>query len=195
MIPEPAMTQTPADPSMPRGKRPSLEPQAPLQQTAMYPPPVPAAPKKVKRWPTAVGAGFLGLFIGVGLGANSPRADTPSTTRYITETVRAPASTFTVNAPAPAAAAAAPAGPSGPLTSFDDGTYEVGTGEGQVAPGKYTSPGPEGGGVCYSGRLKHNDGELGDIIDNDISQGQAILVVKPSDGYVKVSGCTFTKTG
>jgi len=56
----------------------------------------------VKRWPAAFGAGVLGLFVGVGLGASSPRAaDAPSETRYITQTVQAPASTVTVVAPLP----------------------------------------------------------------------------------------------
>lgn len=108
-------------------------------------------------------------------------------------------STVTVFAPAPAVENAVPAveapalaSPSGPLSSFDDGTYEVGTGEGQVAPGKYRSP---GGGMCYWARLKNNDGALGDIIDNNVGQGQMILNVAKSDGYVEVRGCTFTKTG
>ena len=81
----------------------------------------------------------------------------------------------------------------GPLPSFSDGTYEVGTGNGQVAPGKYRSPGD--GGTCYWGRLKNNDGELGDIIVNNLGQGQMLLTVKPSDGYVEIRGCTFTKVG
>ena len=67
------MTQTPADPMMPRGKRPRLEPpQVPAQQALLAP--APGGQTKVKRWPAAVGAGVLGLFIGVGLGASSPRA-------------------------------------------------------------------------------------------------------------------------
>ena len=49
--------------------------------------------------------------------------------------------------------------------------------------------------MCYSARLKHNDGALGDIIDNDLSEGQMILNVAKSDGYVEIRGCTFTKAG
>jgi hypothetical protein len=144
----------------------------------------------------------------VGLGSTSPRpAETASTAAAapVTETVRAPASTgtetvtetVTVSAPAPAATAApAPVEPqagsatSGPLRSFSDGTYEVGTGDGQIAPGKYRSPGDDG--MCYWARLKHNDGAFGDIIANNVGQGQMILNVKASDGYVEVRGCTFT---
>ena len=194
------MTQTPADPVMPRGKRPRLEPpQVPAQQTLLAP--APGGLKKVKRWPAAVGAGVLGLFIGVGLGASSPRATDTASTAGGTVTVQAPASTVTVMQPVPAApqvenvipAAEAPAlsGSSGPVTTFSDGTYEVGTGDGQIAPGKYKS---SGGGMCYWARLKHNDGAIGDIVDNNVGQGQMILNVAKSDGYVEIRGCTFTKS-
>ena len=81
--------------------------------------------------------------------------------------------------------------PSGPLTRFSDGTYEVGTGDGQIAPGKYTSPGS--GGTCYWARLKNNDGALGDIVDNNLGEGQMILNVRKGDGYVEIRGCEFTK--
>ena len=91
----------------------------------------------------------------------------------------------------PAAEAPAQAGSGGPLTTFSDGTYEVGTGDGQVAPGKYKSA---GGGMCYWARLKHNDGAVGDIVANNVGQGQMILNVAKSDGYVEIRGCTFTKS-
>ena len=80
-----------------------------------------------------------------------------------------------------------------PLTTVSPGTYEVGTGDGQVAPGKYKSTGPDSGGACYYARLKNNDGGTGDIIANNLSQGPSIMNVKASDGYVQVAGCTFTK--
>jgi hypothetical protein len=84
---------------------------------------------------------------------------------------------------------------SGPLTTVSSGTYEVGTGDGQVPPGKYKSSGPTGSAPCYFARLKNNDGAMGDIIDNDLSQGPTVMTVKASDGYVEVNRCTFTKTG
>jgi hypothetical protein len=68
----------------------------------------------------------------------------------------------------------------------------VGVGNGQVAPGKYRSA---GGSMCYWSRLKNNDAALGDIIDNNVGQGQMILSVAKSDGYVEIRGCTFTKAG
>ena len=96
--------------------------------------------------------------------------------------------TNTASQPAPEPA------PEPALTTVSDGTYEVGTGAGQVSPGKYKSSGPDGGTVCYYARLRNNDGSTGDIIANNLSQGPSIMIVKASDGYVQVNGCTFTKS-
>jgi hypothetical protein len=95
---------------------------------------------------------------------------------------------------APSSAAPAPktATPE-PLAVVPPGTYEVGTGAGQVAPRRYRSPGPAGGGSCYFARLRDASGESDDIIANDSSDGPSILTVKESDAFVEVSGCTFTK--
>lgn len=51
------------------------------------------------------------------------------------------------------------------------GMYAVGTGNGQVAPGKYFSPAPSSGSTCYYARLRNNDGDAGDIIAEELSQG------------------------
>ena len=94
-------------------------------------------------------------------------------------------------APAPAPAAAPASG--GPLTEVSEGTYEVGTGDGQVAPGKYKSPGPSGsGGSCYWARLRSDD--TTDIIANDLKEGPTVMTVKAADKDVEVRGCTFTKS-
>lgn len=147
------------------------------------------AGKRPRRWPWLVGIGAA-LLVGVGLGsAGGGSSSDPSAAGVVTRTVAAPASTVTVTTDAPAPAAASAAG--GALTSFSDGTYEVGTAAGQIPPGKYKTPG--GGGTCYWSRLKHNDGALGDIIANNIGEGQMILNVAKSDGYVEIRGCTFTK--
>jgi ABC-type transport system substrate-binding protein len=79
----------------------------------------------------------------------------------------------------------------GPLTTVGPGTYEVGTGNGQIAPGKYFAPALSSGPPCYYARLRNNDGETADIIAEELSHGQIIMTVRASDGYVKVSGCTF----
>jgi len=92
------------------------------------------------------------------------------------------------------AATSAPA--AGPLQELPPGVYEVGTGPGQAAPGKYRSPGPDGsnGAGCYYARLRSNDGSFGDILGNNITQGQSLMTIKVSDGYVEIGGCTFTRT-
>jgi hypothetical protein len=86
--------------------------------------------------------------------------------------------------------------PTGPVTEVSPGTYEVGTGAGQVAPGKYKATGPDGsnGAGCYYARLKNNDGSVGDIIANNIGDGPSVFTVKASDGAVQIAGCTFTKS-
>ena len=158
------------------------------------PPEVQGKPSQVRRWPWILGI-VLAFFAGCGIGSGSSGASNTAATAGATKTVQAPPSTVTVAAAAPAEAPA-PAAPApaagGPQTTFSDGTYEVGTGAGQVAPGKYTTP---GGGTCYWARLKHNDGALGDIIANNLGEGQMILNVKKGDGYVEIRGCEFTKSG
>jgi hypothetical protein len=145
-----------------------------LPPNATPPPP----PKKKRVWPYIV-AGLFGLMV-IGV-VNADPAPTPATPSRNQTTPPVP---FQAAEPVEAA-------PSGPLTSFSDGTYEVGTGDGQVAPGKYKSPGAS---TCYWARLKSNDGSLGDILDNNVGEGQMLLNVKDSDGYVEIRGCEFTKT-
>lgn len=78
--------------------------------------------------------------------------------------------------------------PTGPLTAFDDGTYEVGTGPGQVAPGRYRASGKG----CHWARLKSTD--EGDTIGTPhTGNGPTFMTVKASDAYIHVSGCAFTK--
>lgn len=158
----------------------------PGQQPGPFPPQwqqVAPPPKRRRRiWPWALAAVLLMLFVGIladAAGGNNDPATTgpaspPETQTWVVKPSAAPAE-------------------AGPKTTFEDGTYEVGTGGGQVAPGQYTSPGSE---FCYWARLKHNDGQSGDILDNNAGKGQQILNVKATDGYVTVSGgCTFTKAG
>lgn len=181
------MTQPPNDPNQWRqyGHQ---------QQPPQWAPPASApAVKKRRKWPWIVGGVVLVLFV-IGLAGNNSRPPSNSTpvVPYTPPQVISAVPAATPGTAAPAPTENTPAlSSSGPLTTFSDGTYEVGTGEGQVAPGKYKSPGS--GGTCYWARLKHNDGALGDIIANNIGEGQMILNVGKSDGYVEVRGCTFTK--
>lgn len=68
--------------------------------------------------------------------------------------------------------------------TFGDGTYEVGV---DIQPGKYKSPGGNG---CYWARLDR----VQQIIDNDLSDGPTVVTVQKTDGYLKLSNCTWTKT-
>lgn len=64
--------------------------------------------------------------------------------------------------------------------SFEgDGTYIVGE---DVRPGTYKSSGGHG---CYWARLDRDE----EIIDNNLSDGPAVLTIKSSDAQVRVSGC------
>lgn len=81
------------------------------------------------------------------------------------------------------------------LTTIPDGTFQVGTGPGQVQPGIYRAAGPTDLlGVCHYARLRTNDGSLIDIISHHDTVGSNELTVEPTDGYVEVTGCTFTRT-
>lgn len=82
------------------------------------------------------------------------------------------------------ATASAPAAAPAPPT-ITDGTYEVGV---DIEPGKYKSSGTTGYG-CYYARLKANDGSLGDIIQNNNSQGPSVVTIKESDSYFETTGC------
>lgn len=159
------------------------QPYPPQGHPGQQPPPPsqPPTQKRRRRWPWIVGGLFGLLVLGV---AVSPPQQPPASSG----TVSAPASTVyrlpTVQQPAATVAA-----PAGPVTSFDDGTYEVGV---DIAPGKYKTPGSE---FCYWGRLRHNDGSLGDIINNDLGAGPKTVTVKAGE-YFDTKNCgTWTKAG
>lgn len=155
------------------------------------PPAAHAAPKRRKRWRKwpYIAGGALVLLLMIGFaGANSdPQPSAPIVPATLTPAAAQPAP-----APEPADEPELTAA-SGPLTTFSDGTYEVGTSDGQIAPGKYKSP---GSGYCYWAALKKGDGSVGDIRDNDGGPGPKVLNVQKSDGVIEISGgCTFTKQG
>lgn len=67
---------------------------------------------------------------------------------------------------------------SGPMTSFGDGTFVVGIGHGDVAPGTYRTRGTP---RCYWARLRSGSGPVSDVIVNDNPAGQAIVTIDPTD--------------
>jgi hypothetical protein len=78
-IPESAaMTQPYPTPSTPRGKRPQPDYQVPLPQQAAvgYPPAMPPAPSKARKWPWIVGI-VVAFLVGVGMGGSSESTPAP----------------------------------------------------------------------------------------------------------------------
>ena len=128
----------------------------------------------------ALAASLVIAGCGSSTGTSAPVA-TPAATATPTLVIASTTAATTVTSP--------PVG--GPLTTVGPGTYAVGTGSGQIAPGKYFAPAPTSGPPCYYARLRNNDGEAADIVAEEMSHNQIIMTVRASDGYVKVSGCTF----
>lgn len=85
------------------------------------------------------------------------------------------------------AAEAEAAAPTGPVTAFADGTYEVGTAAGQVPPGKYKTTAGE---LCYWSRLRNLSGD-DDIIASDlVKEGAPVIVtILASDKGFKTERC------
>lgn len=131
-----------------------------------------------------IGIGIVVAFlVGIGIGSSGGSSESSSAAPV---TVTAAPVTMTQLAPAPTERAAPPPVTTAPTQdTIGEGTFEVGT---DVKPGKYKSAGPSGAG-CYYARLKNNDGALGDILDNNISNGPSTVTIKESDGYFETNGC------
>lgn len=151
--------------------------------TPPAPPPhaPPTGPKRKNVWVTvglAIGIAFV-----IGQGLKAAGDDIPSTAPQ--------------RSPIAVEQAAAPPAPTGPVTSFSDGTYEVGV---DVEAGKYKTTGPSEPGDmwtgCYYARLSGTDGELGSILANENFEGQNTVTIKASDVAFEASGdCVWTKVG
>lgn len=140
------------------------------------PPPPPA--KKRRTWPWIVGGIVLFVVVMSALAGHSSKP-TPQTSA--TPAWTAGASAQPAEQPTPAQ--------TGPLTSFSDGTYEVGT---DIQPGKYKTAGGDG---CYWERQKNDDHNFGSIIANDYSKGPMTVTIAKTDKYFQTNGCTWTKVG
>lgn len=93
--------------------------------------------------------------------------------------------TTTGNAPPPTSAA-------GPLTSFGDGTHEVGTGPGQIPPGTYVATVPEQVfDFCMWSRLKGFSGEGRDTITFGTGNkgDKQRVTIAPTDKGFETKGC------
>lgn len=80
--------------------------------------------------------------------------------------------------------------PAGPIAAFADGTYEVGTGPGQLPAGTYKTTVPADSAVCYWERLKGFAG-FSDVITNGTGGKGAPMVVTiaATDKGFKTQGC------
>jgi hypothetical protein len=78
---------------------------------------------------------------------------------------------------------------------FSQGTYEVGTGSGQIAPGKYRTTGASPDQLwqfCMASREKGDGSAIGFPVTTNT--GPAFVTVRSSDGMVEFSGsCTWTR--
>jgi hypothetical protein len=146
-----------------------------MPQQAPFGPPAPT--KKVRRWPLAVGTGIAGFVLGIGMSAGGSSDAAPTTVTVPQSAPQSPQAETTTEAPPVV------------VEGYTEGVYEVGV---DMQPGKYKTAGPDPDDAfpnCYYARLKTGDGSLGDIIDNNNSQGPVTVTVKTSDGMFDTSGC------
>jgi hypothetical protein len=171
------------------------------QQSPQTPPPAPKRPRVWWKVTLGVAAGFiLGLAVGAGQGASAGATDTAATATA----APAPADTTPVASapapvtPVPAAPAYTPPAPAptpvqaGPLTSFDDGVYEVGV---DIEAGKYKTPGPATTDILDSCYMEVGDGSgsLQGIDQNDNLTGPGVVTLKAGKVFKVSGGCTWTK--
>jgi hypothetical protein len=152
----------------------------------------PPAPKKKRKWPWVVGGLFVLLFVVPALGnksAPAPGTSTATPTRPA-QTVAAPTPQQQAEQEAPAAA------PSGPKTSFGDGTWVVGE---DIVPGVYRTNGAQEGLFEYCQITTHSDTEAeSNFLDWKNGNANEPIRVKISGKVksVKATGCEdFVKVG
>lgn len=140
--------------------------------------------RRLCRWIIAAAA-LLMVVIGV-VGCGNHRT---------TSTAEVPAARWpTVAAPKPLMRQPAP--PTGPLTTFGDGIYRVGTAAGDITAGLYRSAGPSEGMPCYWARTQDSTGKIDTIITDSSPPGPTTVTITSSDGAFLVSGCAqWSKVG
>lgn len=155
---------------------------------------------KVKFAAIAVG-GLLALLLIIGVAGAAGNKQTTPAPRGSGGVVNLPVPTTVLGSPPPQVqalpsppASLPPVVPVADTSGVGEGVYEVGP---DVPPGKYKTTGPIPGDViplCYYARLRHNDGAVGDIIQNNNLQGPGVVTIKSGE-YFQTSGCaTWVKT-
>ena len=139
-----------------------------------------------KTWAIVIGVALIALVIG--LTGNSPTTNTPATPAAeadgITTSVAPPR---TGTPPTPPTVAVE-------VTTFTQGTYDVGTEPGEVSPGRYRTQGSDSTvfPFCSAAREK-TDGSPIDIPETT-NEGPATLTVRATDGQITFSGdCEWSK--
>jgi hypothetical protein len=144
----------------------------------------------------------LGLVIGANLhgGSATPTPTASAAAPASAAAVAAPQTVYVTvppaapEAPAAPVAPVAPAAPAGPLTTFSDGTYEVGT---DIAAGKYKTPGPGSTDILDSCYMEVGDGSgsISGIAQNDNLTGPGVVSLKKGKVFKVSGGCTWSKVG
>lgn len=157
-------------------------------------------PKKKRRTLKIVGITF-GAVVAIIIFGGVMAAGTGATvTKVPTQTAPTIAPTETATAPAPPAPTPAPVAPiapapTGPVTTFSDGTYQVGV---DIAPGRYKTAGADPSlfaNNCYTERESNDSGEFSAIIANNNTVGPYSVTVRKGE-FFKADGCLpFTKVG
>jgi hypothetical protein len=150
----------------------------------------------------AVVGGLVLLGAGVGIGSATSKTVTKIVTvnHTITKTVRVnvpgPTITKTVRVKVPGPTVTKTQGPPPPSATMPgDGTFVVGTGPGQWAPGTWQTSGATGS-DCYWATLSDLSGNFSSIIANNNTTGPTTLQVGSGVAGVEVSGCnTWNKIG
>lgn len=150
----------------------------------------PAKAKKVRRWPWVL----VALGVGFAIGSASHTTTTPALAAVVappavsapaTPAAPAPVAPVATVAPAPPVVAPAPAAaPAGPMTTFGNGTYEIGV---DIKAGKYRSPGVQSSiaPLCYFDQTDAS----GTIKDQGVANEGPSRVTLKSGLTFKSSGC------
>lgn len=170
--------------------------------TQPTPPPAPKKSMSTGMILAIVFASIAALCVLGGIGAalapkdDKPAGQTTQTTGTAAPAQPAEAAPATSTAAPPTTAPATPAPPAGPKTSFADGTWEVGAGAGQVAPGKYKTTVPDDSWGCYWERLRGTGGSFDEIITNGNAEKNTpvVVTIAAGDKAFKSERCgTWTK--
>jgi len=148
-------------------------------------------PKKPNRWAPLVGAGLVGLLVGLVFGtAGSGDTASTSSTPQPTVTVAGPAGSevtvtpppVTVTKPAPPAKTVTAPPPQAAAAITEDGVYLVGM---DIKPGTYRNGAEDG---CYWERLSNTSGDFDAIIANG-NGGNQVVTIKKTDKAFNTEDC------